>query len=176
VTGVPPPPGTREDREALAGLSLAYASAVDHRDGDRLAALFVPEGELVVPSYPEDLAPVVTRAGTEALRRVPGGLGRFERTFHLVGNTSFSVAGDGATGEVQCIAHHLTAPRDPATPDAGETGRTDTGWTDTVWFIRYHDRYARGPAGWRFVRRVLHLQWVEHHPIDQVGPQPPGTG
>ncbi len=173
MTEAVPSPGVGEDAHALVGLSVAYAEAADQRDGDRFASLFVPHGELVVPRYPEDLAPVVTRSGTEALRRVPEGLAHFERTFHLVGNTSFAVAGDEATGEVQCIAHHLTPPEDPAPTD---TDWTDTGSTDTVWFIRYHDEYTRGAVGWRFVRRVLHLQWVEHHRVDRVGPQVTGTG
>jgi hypothetical protein len=39
-----------------------------------------------------------------------------------------------------------------------------------VWFIRYRDDYRRTDTGWRFVRRELHLQWVEDRPVGMVGP------
>ena len=49
--------------EALRALSTDYATAVDDRDGERLAGLFVADGALVVPRYPDDLRPVITRSG-----------------------------------------------------------------------------------------------------------------
>jgi hypothetical protein len=158
------------DEAALHALSVAYADAADRRDGTRFADLFLDDGVLVVPRYPDELQPVVTLAGTDALRRVSTGLMRFERTFHLVANTSFAVEGDRATGEVQCLAHHLVA-EDPV-PAAGP------GLVDQVWFIRYRDDYARIGEGWRFARRVLHLQWVEERAVERVGPPwpPPVDG
>jgi len=159
------------DEAALHALSLAYADAADRRDGDRFAALFLDDGVLEVPRFPDDLRPVVTRAGTDALSKVPGGLRRFDRTFHQVTNASFAVDGDRATGDVGCVAHHLVPPAvEPA------SGPPPT-WVDHVWFIRYRDHYRRGPGGWRFARRVLHLQWVEERPVDRVGPAwPPPAG
>ena len=46
--------------------------------------------------------------------------------------------------------------------------------TDTVWFIRYRDSYRLTESGWRFARRELHLQWVEHHAIARPGILPVG--
>lgn len=171
----PTVPGRQADEAALHALSVAYADAADSRDGDRFAALFVEDGELVVPRVPEDLRPVVTRSGSGALRKVPEGLRRFDRTFHQVTNSTFTVAGDRASGDVQCVAHHLsigdrsgrvTAPTTPPPPPA----------TDTVWYIRYRDDYARLAVGWRFARRVLHLQWVEERAVGPVGPPfPPAS-
>ena len=166
----------REDG-ALLALSLAYAAAVDARDGDGLAGLFVAEGELVVPRYPADLRPVVTRSGHDAIRQVAEMLRRYHLTFHLVANARFQVAGDDAGGEVQCVAHHVTAA-DPS--DASGTDGPGPAGTDTVWYIRYRDRYRRSGPDWRFVRRELHLQWVEEHPVAAVGVPPvdptrPGT-
>ena len=128
----------------------------------RFAALFVPDGELVVPDVPADLRPVITRAGHEALRRIPEALGRYERTFHVVGGSEFSVQGDEASGVVQCIAHHVMGADDRSAPD-GRAG------IDVVWFIRYRDRYQDAGSGWRFVRRVLHLEWVEERPVSVLG-------
>jgi hypothetical protein len=163
VSGVGPDQSTGRGHEVeLRALSTAYAFAADAGDGARLAALFVPDGELVVPNFPTDLRPVVTRAGHEALGRIPEALRRYDRTFHLVGGAEFSVDGDEASGVVQCIAHHVIRGDDP--PAGG--GRAGT---DVVWFIRYRDQYRATGSGWRFVRRVLHLEWVEERPVSVVG-------
>ncbi len=158
------------DDGALLALSVAYATAADARDGDGLAELFVVGGELVVPSYPSDLKPVVTRSGHDAIRRVAEMLRRYHLTYHLVANARFEVVGDEAAGEVQCVAHHVTAGDPSPTPEADGSGPAGT---DTVWYIRYRDRYRRSGPDWRFVRRELHLQWVEEHAVAAVG-APPG--
>ncbi|MGH9079853.1 MAG: nuclear transport factor 2 family protein [Acidimicrobiales bacterium] len=170
-----PGAGYRSDTEALRSLSTTYAFAVDDRDGERFASLFVDSGELLVPNLPDDVQPVISRLGRESLRRVPDGLRRYERTFHQVSNDRFSIDGDRATGEVQCVAHHVmgapnaaggaadNAAGDGAGDGAGGAGNR-TG-IDTVWFIRYLDDYVRTDRGWRFERRALHLQWVEEHPV-----------
>lgn len=156
------------EHRALLDLSVAYAAAADARDGEGLASLFVDGGELVVPAFPSDLRPVVTRSGHDALVKVAGLLGRYHRTFHVVSNTRFGVDGDQATGEVQCVAHHVTAADAPDGAAAPAVGGAVG--TDTVWFIRYRDRYRRTGGVWRFVRRELHLQWVEERPVTALGP------
>jgi hypothetical protein len=127
MTPAEPTADPRLDEEALRALSTAYAAAVDGCDGAMLASLFVAEGELVVPNYPDDLRPTITRTGHEALRRLPDGLRRYHRTFHQVSNHSYAIEGDRATGEVQCVAHHVTG-----TGGRAEDGRAGT---DSVWFI-----------------------------------------
>ena len=102
--------------EELRTLSTDYATAVDGRDGEGLAGLFVADGALVVPRYPEDLRPVITRSGHQELRRVPEGLKRYQRTFHQLTNHRYQVVGPLASGEVLCVAHHLSAPRHPRHP------------------------------------------------------------
>jgi hypothetical protein len=164
------------DEGALRELSLAYAAAADARDGEGLAALFVEDGALVVPRYPVDLRPVVTRSGSHALGQVAAMLGRYDRTFHVVADARFEVEGDLASGEVQCVAHHVTASagaaQGPGPEGAVPTPPADPSGTDMVWFIRYRDRYRRTASGWRFVRRELHLQWVEEHPVSMLAGPP----
>jgi ketosteroid isomerase-like protein len=173
MTGAEPPVDHRLDEEALRALSTAYAAAVDACDGAMLASLFVPDGELVVPNYPEDLRPTIARTGHEALRRLPDGLRRYHRTFHQVSNHVYAIEGDRATGEVQCVAHHVTGTGGRAEDGRSEDGRAGT---DSVWFIRYRDQYRRTGAGWRIERRELHLQWVEERPVAVLGAVPPGRG
>jgi hypothetical protein len=166
-----PAPGsdlaTAEAQAELHALSVEYAAAVDDRDGERLAQLFVAEGELVVPKFPVDLHPVITRSGHEELRQVPDRLAVYDRTFHEVSNTRYAVDGDQASGQVQCVAHHLS-------PAPGPTGVGTTA-TDMVWYIRYRDDYRLTGAGWRFARRALHLQWVEEHVVAVLGPSGDGS-
>ena len=145
---------------ALFDLCTDYGTAVDDGDGERLAGLFVPDGALVVPKFPDDLRPVITRSGHEALRRIPEGLRTYDRTFHQMTNQRYVVDGGRATGDVYCVAHHASS--------AG------VGYgTDLVWFIRYRDEYRETAEGWRFVRRELNLQWVEEHAISPPGIAPP---
>lgn len=149
--------GVLNDERELAALCVSYAGAVDGGDGDRLAGLFVEDGELVIPKVPSDLRPVLVRKGSETLRTIPDGLRRFAKTFHEVLNREFTIEGGTATGIVYCVAHHVTA--------SGGEGAEATGGTDAVWYIRYLDDYRRTAAGWRIVRRELHLQWVEERPV-----------
>lgn len=146
--------------EELRALSTDYGAAVDDCDGDRFAELFTADGELVVPRFPVDLRPVITRSGHEALRRVPDGLRRYDRTLHLMANHRYEFGGDRATGTVLAVAHHVSFADEPE-----ETA----GGGDQVWYIRYRDAYRHTDAGWRFTRRELHLLWVEEHPISVAG-------
>lgn len=162
--------GTLNDERELAALVISYAAAVDGRDGDRLAGLFVEDGELVIPKVPVDLGPVVVRKGSEVLRQIPDGLRRFTKTFHEVLNREFTIEGGIARGVVYCVAHHVTAAEgaearsDGAKPAAG----AGADGTDAVWYIRYLDDYRRTAAGWRIVRRELHLEWVEQRPVSLI--------
>ena len=153
------------DERALLALSVAYAAAADARDGEGFAALFTEDGALVVPRPPSELRPVIIRSGHDALVEAAEFLGRYHRTFHQVTSARFELDGDEAAGEVPCVAHHVSAPTDP--------GADGPAGTDTVWFIRYHDRYRRTGSDWRIARRELHLQWIEEHPVALLGP-PPG--
>jgi hypothetical protein len=144
--------------EELRWLSTEYGAAADGRDGERFARLFVADGELVVPNFPEELRPVITRSGYDSLRRVPDGLRVYVRTFHQMSDHRYVLDGTTATGTVLCVAHHASAAE-------GRSG----GGTDTVWFIRYHDTYRSTDSGWRFARRELHLQWVEERSIAAPG-------
>ena len=91
-----------DDELALRLLSTSYAAAVDLRDGDRFASLFVEHGELVVPNYPEDFRPSITRAGHDELRRIPEALRHYRRTFHQMSNHEFVIEADTASGSVRC--------------------------------------------------------------------------
>jgi len=153
--------------DELRALVLGYATAVDTLDGPGFAGLFTEDGELWVPDPTRGPDPVVCRAGAEALGRIPSGLARYRSTHHVVWSATYDRdddgGDDGAIGVVSGVAHHLAA-----TPD-GPAGAEGPG-TDTVWYIRYEDRYRRTVDGWRIARRALHLRGLEVRQLSHLGP------
>jgi len=132
-----------DDERAIRSLVLAYAHHADRREPERLAALFEPDAELRMVWRAGNPAPASSR-GHHQIAKVVGALRQFAATFHFVGNHLIDVAGDRATGEVYCEAHHLTSDG-----------------VDHVLFIRYLDRYHRGDGSWRFSERETHVEWSE---------------
>ena len=89
---------------------------------------------------------------TERLARIPEVIQRYPKTFHMLGQSTYDIGDTEATGEVYCIAHHLTLD-EPAGPGTG---------TDYVMFIRYEDTYRPDGAGaWKFAQRRLRVDWTE---------------
>jgi hypothetical protein len=124
----------------LLDLAAAYAAAVDRRRYDDLAALFLPEGTLIVPPNelhgPDAIADAVRRSHRAQLA-----------TFHLLGQQVADIDGDVATAETYCVAQHLYE-------EDGER------W-NRVMNIRYQDDCRRVDGRWRYLRRRLEVDWTE---------------
>ena len=76
---------------------------------------------------------------------------RYVATTHFIGNHRVELAGDTATGETYCLAHHIY--------DDGSERRM------LVWSIRYQDRYVRQEGAWRFAQRRLLVDWQDDRPM-----------
>jgi hypothetical protein len=125
----------------------AYASAVDDGDGDGMAALFVPGGELLVYEAETGEQSFAYRGPAE-LATVAAEMRRlYVRTFHFIGNFACTVDGDRATGRPYCIAYPLR-----------DDGR---GPQVVTMPVRYDDTYLRTSDGWRFEQRICTVQWRE---------------
>jgi hypothetical protein len=133
-----------DDRLALRHLVDSYAMGCDRRDLDMLTACFADGGTNTVHWLDRD---ATTMTAPADLERIPTGLARYDQTFHFVGNHRVDVQGDSATGDVYCIAHHVT------------------GKDDFVMHIRYEDTYVRTGAGWRIATRDLRLLWTANQPV-----------
>ena len=72
-------------------------------------------------------------------------LARYKKTLHSVTTQRISLAGDRATGEVYCIAHHIYE-------DFHQNGRFPFDLSHNF-MIRYNDDYARNDGRWVFTRR-----------------------
>ena len=134
---------------ALRELVESYALHADRRDAAAFCSLWTPDARLVV--YQSDGAPQSTYEGADAMAGVVEALrSRYASTLHMVGAHGCAVDGDQATGEVSCVAHHVT--------EAG---------VEMVMAIRYVDRYRRDAGeGWRFEHRECHKLWTRTGNVD----------
>ena len=134
-------------RHQLRSLAERYAQGVDRRDVDTFVALFHDDAAIVIHDPSESTDPRELR-GLERLAKVPEVIQRYPKTFHLLGQSTYDIGDGEATGEVYCIAHHLT-------PDVH-------GGTNYVMYIRYEDTYRPDAEGvWKFAERRLRVDWTE---------------
>jgi hypothetical protein len=134
-------------RHELRTLAEQYARGVDrHDDVEGFVALFLPDA--VIEIYdPSDTAEPRVVPG-DRIARIPETIQRYDRTFHFLGQSTYDLDEGEATGEVYCIAHHLT-------PD-------QHGGTNYVMYIRYQDTYRPDSDGaWKFAKRCLRVDWTE---------------
>jgi 3-phenylpropionate/cinnamic acid dioxygenase small subunit len=138
-----------DDRAAIAALVYAYAERLDAGDLDGVAALFA------------DATVHGERSGTA--RRGDAEIAAFYRatvilhdgspcTRHLVTTLRIDVDAGGMTAASRCAFTVLQAR--PELP------------LQAILAGRYHDRFARGPAGWAFAERRIHTDLVgelSHH-------------
>ena len=141
------------DQFAVQELSYRYAAGVDRRDESLFLSAFHPDATLTIRrARPDGKEKIIVRTGHDELRTIPQLIARYTKTFHFVGNHRCDFAGDVATGEVYCTAHHL---------DVGPEGDTDH-----VMFIRYQDVYRRDAEGhWLIASRGLVVDWTETHAV-----------
>jgi hypothetical protein len=134
-------------RQELRSLAERYAQGVDRRDADIFVPLFHPDAMIVIHDPSETTDPRELH-GLERIGKIPEVIARYTKTFHMLGQSTYDIGDGEATGEVYCIAHHLT-------PDVH-------GGTNYVMYIRYEDRYAPDADGtWKFARRRLRVDWTE---------------
>lgn len=136
-------------------LAFRYATAVDACDVAGLQRVFHPEGRL--RSYQPDAEhPFADLRGSDQLAAVPDAMrGMYRATMHMMTNHLVEVDGDTASGEVLCVARHLT--RDEADPVSINV------------LIRYVDRYVRHAGRWLILDRQIRFLWSEHHATADSG-------
>lgn len=133
----------------LYDLAARYAAGADRRDPELFISAFLPQGRLRRYEPADAPEPSSDRAGHAALAEVPALLGRYARTSHHLGQARYDLDGDVATGEVYCLAHHLTADDPPLLH---------------VMHIRYVDRYRCVGGRWGIEDRRVLVDWTEDRP------------
>lgn len=145
----------------LRELAVWYASAVDRRDAAALADVFWPDASLLVNRAGGGKTEY---HGAEEISHIAQRITHYPRTFHFLGQSAYAdgESDDEATGEIYCMAHHITPDDSPE---------------DIVMYIRYHDDYAQRGGLWRIVRRQVNVDFeTTHARVGQVLPAPnPGA-
>ena len=138
-----------DDRQALAELAAAYARGCDRRRPEEVAALYTADGGFAIVDAGVEPMEI---SGSERMVAGFSRLSRYEHTFHLLGQQTVELDGDRATGETYCLAHHV---------EVADDGSRSV----MIMHIRYQDRYARTPDGWKFEHRTLMVDWRETRPL-----------
>jgi hypothetical protein len=139
------------DRAAIRDLVDSWAHCADRRLPRRQAELFTTDGVvLVYAGDPASNEPVQRLQGHDELAEAFTVLNNYDVTSHVNAQSTVTLAGDRATGESYCIAHHLWV----------ENGQR---MLLTI-SIRYLDRFVRGVDGWRFAERRLIMDWTDKRP------------
>ncbi|HEX9606974.1 MAG TPA: nuclear transport factor 2 family protein [Gemmatimonadaceae bacterium] len=141
-------PTEAADRLAIRELIEAYAHCADRRDARGQMSLFTSDTHFVVYMNAEDPTPSQELHSRDALAPVFADLNKYAATMHFVGqSTILSLTNDRGTGEVYCMAHHLTVD--------GEKRRL------MIAALRYYDKFVKIDSAWLFAERLLYVDWLE---------------
>jgi hypothetical protein len=133
------------EREALLRLCQRYAAGVDGRDVVHFLGAFAPDAEVRVYEPPgTGDRPNRTMKGHDEIGLIVERISYYSRTTHVIGSCSFDLDGTGATGRVDCAAHHfLPSPQDDV---------------DRMMHVRYEDGYRRDERReWKITRREVRI-------------------
>ena len=140
-------PQQTADRLAIRELIDAYAHCADRRDGEGQKALFTNDTHFVVYMNGAGTEPTEDLHGREALTPVFAALKQYEVTMHFNGESTVSLDGERATGEVYCIAHHVFS--------------ADGARQIMLAYLRYIDTYVKQSGAWLFAERNLYLEFSD---------------
>lgn len=142
-------------KAALRNLAERYAQGVDRRDRDAFLSAFHPDATLAVHHPSEKEEGINVMRGHEQIGRVPEFIKVYPKTYHVLGQSTYEIDGDTATGETYCVAHHLTPDRH--------------GGTNYVMYIRYADTYRRDDGEWRIATRRVNVDWTDQRAANPEG-------
>jgi hypothetical protein len=145
-------PSEVADRLAIRGLVEAYAHCADRRDAKGQMSLFTLDTHFVVFMNAKDPTPSQELHSREELAPVFADLKKYDATTHFVGqSTIFTLTSDRATGEVYCLAHHVTV-------DGGKRRLM-------LASLRYLDTFVKLDGAWLFSERLLYVDWLEERAL-----------
>jgi hypothetical protein len=145
-------PNEAADRLAIRELIEAYAHCADRRDANGQMSLFAADTHFAVFMSAKDPTPSQELHSREALAPVFADLNKYDATTHFVGqSTIFTLTGERATGEVYCLAHHVTV----------EGGKRRL----MLASLRYLDTYVKTEGTWQFAERLLYVDWLEERAL-----------
>jgi len=142
------------DRIAISELINNYSRFADRREPQKQANLFTDNATIeIFHKEPGNNKPdAILHGGSEFITGFES-LKKYEVTMHFNGQSTITIKGDSATGEVYCLAHHV--------------------WTEQgirmlmIMGIRYNDTYVRKNDNWFFAKRKLIFDWTDKRPSSE---------
>lgn len=129
------------DRLEIRELLDAYAHCADRRDAKGQISLFTPDTHFVIFMDARSEKPSMELNRREDLASVFDELNKYEVTTHFMGQSTVILDGERATGETNCIAHHVSVIEGKRTL--------------FIVSIRYYDVFAKVAGKWLFAERWL---------------------
>jgi len=146
------PPAEAADRLAIRELVEAYAYCADRRKAKEQMALFTEDTHYVVFMDAKDPKPSMDLHSRAELAPVFADLNQYDATMHFVGQSTIdALDAQRATGDVYCLAHHLTI----------KDGRRKL----MVATLRYRDTYKKVDGTWLYSERLLYVDWIEERAL-----------
>ncbi|MFE9319958.1 nuclear transport factor 2 family protein [Nocardia sp. NPDC052278] len=133
------------DRAGILDTVVAYATALDTKDWETLAALFTDDARWEYSATSERLD-----GPTAIVARISTSLEQLDATQHLNGNHVITLHQDEAEHTCYYHAQHIR--------------RGLPGGENFLAGGSYHDRLRRTTNGWRFVSRKLSSSWTDGNP------------
>lgn len=100
----------------------------------------------------KDPTPSQELRSREALAPVFADLNKYAATMHFIGqSTILTLSDDQGTGEVYCLAHHLTVEVDKRRL--------------MIATLRYADTFVKQDGAWLFAERLLYVDWLEERAL-----------
>lgn len=129
------------DERDIVAVAIRYCQALDGREWDRLAEVFVADATAVLgdSGLLTGLGPITVTCRAA--------LSPLDASHHLVGNHEVEVTGDTATHRCYVQAQHVR--------------RGAEGGSRFMIAGRYADRFERSADGWRIVHRDLIVTWTD---------------
>jgi len=139
------------DRLAIRELVDAYSHCADRRDAQGQMSLFTKDTHFVVYMDAKSTKASIEVNRREDLAPIFGDLNQYEATTHFNGQNTVVLDGDRATGELYCIAHHVTL----------------SGGKRTLFIasLRYDDTFVKADGKWLFAERKLLVDWTDTRPL-----------
>jgi len=144
-------PEEAADRLAIRELIDAYAHCADRRESEGQKALFTEDTHLLVYMNGFGTDPTEDLHGRAALTPVFEALKQYEVTMHFNGESTVTLDGERAAGEVYCIAHHVYS--------------ADGTRQIMLAYLRYLDTYVKKSGAWLFAERNLYLEFSDMRPL-----------
>jgi hypothetical protein len=115
-------------------------------------SLFTKDTHFIVFMDAKSEKPSMEFNRREDLTSIFDELNKYETTTHFMGQSTVVLAGDRATGETYCIAHHMSA----------------SGGKRTLFIasLRYYDVFVKVEGKWLFAERKLIVDWTDTRPIN----------